>query len=227
MNTSKLINQEIAIVVAVKTQNPAILNEDFLKYSGIVPPEWKLAQAPSYTDRVAQVLFTNGFSLAVQPDRVMFLEALGETKQLDEIAVAEVASRYVDTLKLADYQAVGINCRGYVSYVEQPDEANKLVTQNFLAPGSWQIYKGASAQASVNLVYDFPTKKLNLSINEAELQFPDQEPTPVALFAGNFNYNIATAEVSDRLTQVKKIIAEWQEDANLFTDLVGNHIIKK
>jgi hypothetical protein len=225
MSTSKLVTQEIAIVIAVKTQNPAILNEDFLKYSGIVPQDWKLAQAPTYTDRVAQVLFENGFSLAIQPDRVMFLEALGETKPLDEIVAAAVANRYVDTLKLAEYQAVGINCRGYVSYAAEPGGANKFITKQLLAPSTWQTYSGISAQASVSLIYEFPNRKLNLSINEAELQFPNQEPTPVVLFAGNFNYDLTTIALPDRVPQVKSIIEAWQEDTKTFTDLVSNQIL--
>jgi hypothetical protein len=231
MNTSKLINQEIAIVIAVKTQNPAILNEDFLKYSGIIPQDWKLAQAPTYTDRVAQVLFENGFSMAVQPDRVMFLEVLGENKQLDEIAAASVAIKYVDTLKLAEYQAVGINCRGYVSYATEPDGANKFITQQLLAPSTWQNYADTPAQASVNLVYDFPTKKLSLSINEATLQFPNQDPTPVVLFAGNFNHDMTAANVNEtapeRVPHVKKIIESWKEDVAIFTDLVNKHLLIK
>ena len=41
---SQLITQELAIVISVKTQNPSLLNEDFLKQTGIVPSDWKLAR---------------------------------------------------------------------------------------------------------------------------------------------------------------------------------------
>jgi hypothetical protein len=225
MSQPKLINQEIAIVIAVKTQNPTILNEDFLKYSGIVPADWQLAQAPTYTDRVAQVLFTNGFSLAVQPDRVMFLEALGENKSLDTVSAANIASKYVDTLKLAEYQAVGINCRGYVSYATEPNGANKLITEHLLTPGTWQNFTDKPAQASINFIYDFPDKKLSITVNEATLQFPNQNPTDVVLFAGNFNYALNNVNETERVNRVQQIINNWQADTKTFTDLVSNHLL--
>lgn len=225
MSQPQLINQEIAIVIAVKTQNPTILNEDFLKYSGIVPQEWTLAQAPTYTDQIAQVLFTNGFSLAVQPDRVMFLEALGENKPLDTVSAANIANRYVDTLKLAEYQAVGINCRGYVSYATEPNGANKLITEHLLTPGTWQNFTDKPAQASVNFIYDFPDKKLSLAVNEATLQFSNQSPTDVVLFAGNFNYTLNNVNDLERVNRVQQIINSWQEDTKAFTDLVSNHLL--
>ena len=89
---SQLITQELAIVISVQTQNPTLLNEDFLKQTGIVPSDWKLAREPVYTDRVAQIVFENGFSIAAQPDRVMFLEAVGD-KDLATISAGEVAQK--------------------------------------------------------------------------------------------------------------------------------------
>lgn len=38
--------QEIAITLAAKNLNPAMLSEDFLKFSGIVPNEWELSKQP-------------------------------------------------------------------------------------------------------------------------------------------------------------------------------------
>jgi hypothetical protein len=37
--TKALITQEVAIVIAVPSQNPSLLSEDFLKYSGMMK-EW-------------------------------------------------------------------------------------------------------------------------------------------------------------------------------------------
>ena len=66
---SKLITQEIAIVIAVPVENPTILHEVFLKQAGIIPIEWQLEREPVYSDRVAQIMFTNGVSIVAQPDR--------------------------------------------------------------------------------------------------------------------------------------------------------------
>jgi hypothetical protein len=220
---SQLITQELAIVISVKTQNPNLLNEDFLKQTGIVPSDWKLAREPIYTDRVAQIVFENGFSIAAQPDRVMFLEAVGD-KDLETIEAGEVAQKYVTTLKLADYQAVGINFRSYVAH-NRPEDASEYINSQLLATGSWQDYGTGAVRASLNLVYDLSERQLNLSINEASIQFPEQPATPVVLFAGNFSYDASKTPTDDKATEIARIISNWEQDLSEYTTLIGDRFI--
>jgi hypothetical protein len=220
---SQLITQELAIVVSVKTQNPAILNEDFLKQTGIIPSDWKLARDPIYTDRVAQIVFENGFSIAAQPDRVMFLEAVGD-KEIDTISAGEVAQKYVATLRLADYQAVGINFRSYVAH-DNAEEVSEYINTQLLSSGSWQQYGAAGVRASINLVYDLSERQLNLAINEASIQFPEQPATPVVLFAGNFSYDASKTPTDDRATEIAKVIGNWKQDLTEYTALISDRFL--
>jgi hypothetical protein len=220
---SQLITQELAIVVSVKIQNPAILNEDFLKQTGIIPSDWKLAREPVYTDRVAQIVFENGFSIAAQPDRVMFLEAVGD-KEIDTITAGEVAQKYVATLKLADYQAVGVNFRSYVAH-NSPEDASAYINTELLATGNWQDYGTGAVRASINLVYNLSERQLNLSINEASIQFPEQPATPVVLFAGNFSYDASQTAADDRAAQIAKVIGNWKQDLSEYTALIDDRFI--
>jgi hypothetical protein len=219
---SQLVTQELAIVVSVKTQNPTILNEDFLKQTGIIPSDWKVAREPIYTDRVAQIVFENGFSIAAQPDRVMFLEAVGD-KEIDTITAGEVAQKYVSTLKLADYQAIGINFRSYVAH-NSPAAASEYINTELLAAGSWQQY-GTGVRASLNLVYDLSERQLNLSINEASIQFPEQPATPVVLFAGNFSYDTSATPAGDKAAKIAELIGNWQQDLHEYTTLITDRFI--
>jgi hypothetical protein len=102
---SKLITQEIAIVIAVPVEDPTMLNENFLKQAGIIPIDWQLEREPVYSDRVAQIMFTNGVSIVAQPDRLMFLEIVGD-KSSEALHAGEVAQKYLATLKMADYRSV-------------------------------------------------------------------------------------------------------------------------
>jgi hypothetical protein len=219
----QLITQELAIVISVKTQNPTLLNEDFLKQTGIIPSDWKLAREPVYTDRVAQIVFENGFSIAAQPDRVMFLEAVGD-KEIDTINAGEVAQKYVTTLRLADYQAVGINFRSYVAH-NSPEAASEYINTELLAAGNWQDYGTGTVRASLNLVYDLPERQLNLSVNEASIQFPEQPATPVVLFAGNFSYDASAIPADDKAAEIAKVIGNWKQDLSEYTALISNRFI--
>lgn len=63
-------------------------------------------------DALLTIVFENGLRLIAEPSRVMFVEEIGD-KPLDLIQAGTVAGKYVETLKLADYQAVGINFRSH------------------------------------------------------------------------------------------------------------------
>ena len=220
--TQNLVTQEIAIVVAVKNQNPNILNEDFLKYSGIVPTEWQLAGEPVQNNQVSQLVFTNGFSIIAQVDRVMFLEAVGD-KNIDKIAVGTVAHKYIETLKLAEYQAVGINFRSYVPYENQPEAPNRYICEKILSTtGKWQNHGEEPVRAAINLLYTLKGKQLNLTINEATIQFDEQTAVPVILFGANFNYELDLNNI-ERVRKITTIIDNWTMDFDQLHELVNSN----
>ncbi|MBG1261723.1 hypothetical protein [Nostoc commune] len=111
--------QEIAIAIAAKQYNPTILTPDFLKYSGIVPIEWELAQQPVLTNSNAQVVFQNGISIIAQVNRIIFTEVIA-TKESTDVEIPALVRKYVETLAQVDYQGVSINFRGHV-FFEQPN----------------------------------------------------------------------------------------------------------
>lgn len=220
---SKLTTQEIAIVVAVPVENPTILNEVFLKQAGIIPIEWQLEREPVYSDRVAQIMFTNGVSIVAQPDRLMFLEIVGD-KSIESLRAGEVAQKYITTLKMADYRSVGLNFR---SYAEQnsPDAATAYINNELLTGGSWQQYNHHSKmRASININYDLGDRQLNLSIDAATIQFPTPLIHPAVVFSGTFSYDIS-AKSGDIVTKIAAIIGNWQQELNEFNSFIANRLV--
>jgi hypothetical protein len=219
---SKLITQEIAIVIAVSVQNPTILNEDFLKQAGIIPLDWQLEREPVYSDRVAQIIFTNGFSIVAQPDRLMFLEIVGD-KSIEALHAGEVAQKYLATFKMADYRSVGINFRSYAPQ-NSPDAATTYLNQELLAAGNWQQYKQSKVRASVNLNYDLGDRQLNLSIDAGTIQFPTPLVHPAVIFSGTFSYD-PTASSGDRVAKIAAIIGNWQQELNEFNCFIADRLL--
>lgn len=127
--------QEWVIVIAAKNNNPTILTVDFLKYSGIIPSDWELARQPVLTNSAAQVIFTNGVSIVAETNRVIFIEQVAD-KSANAIAIPLLARKYVETLPNAEYQAIGLNPRGYASFDDSEDAAHNYVSQTLLAPGA-------------------------------------------------------------------------------------------
>jgi hypothetical protein len=217
-----LITQEVAIVIAVPSQNPSLLSEDFLKYSGIVPMDWQLARAPVYDERVAQLVFENGFSIALQADRVMFLEAIGE-KKTEEATIAEVTCKYAEALKLANFQAFGLNFRSYISYGSDSDAATDFVNNQVLTPRQWNKFTDKPVKATVNLNYELTNgKSLNLAINEASIQFPEKALESIVLFSANFNQDLKSEEADAKIQKIQALARSWQQDLQVLNDLIND-----
>jgi hypothetical protein len=219
---SKLITQEIAIVIAVPVEDPTMLNEKFLKQAGIIPIDWQLEREPVYSDRVAQIMFTNGLSIVAQPDRLMFLEIVGD-KSIETLHAGEVAQKYVATLKMADYRSVGINFRSYTTQ-NSPDAATAYINHELLATGNWQQYNHRQVRASINLNYDLGDRQLNLSIDAATIQFPTPLTHPAIVFSGTFSYD-STASSGERVAKISAIIGNWQQELNEFNSFITDKLL--
>jgi hypothetical protein len=123
--------QELALVVAVKNHDPLVLNEAFLKQTGIVPDEWQLSQNPYVTSQASQLVFNNGVSIVAETERVVFAQALGD-RELSSIEIGDVASKYSHILKKLDYEGVGLNFRSFFSFDSQEEVQAYMVLPNLL-----------------------------------------------------------------------------------------------
>ncbi|MFM6326033.1 MAG: hypothetical protein ACKPGF_25965 [Microcystis panniformis] len=216
--------QELAIAITAKSLNPAMLTVDFLKYSGIVPPDWELNGQPVLNPNYAQVNFQNGISIVAQPRTITFVEIIKSPDSLN-LKLPEIVGLYLDKLPLAEYQALSIAPKSIVPLPGSPDAAKKYITETLLAPGPWLNFGTAPLQAGINLLYQLETSQLSVAINEAKLQLPDGQTLAALLFAGNFNYNLA--EGSDRLNLLKQYLGQWQKDLEIFRELVNQRFLER
>jgi hypothetical protein len=214
---STLDLQELAIVIAVKNLDPTLLSPEFLHYSNIVPPDWELARSPIRNKQVAQVSFQNGVNLVAQPDRLTLVEPL-IGKSEEAVQVAAIADRLLNVLPNLDYQGLGINTRTLMVIPGPVEHLPSYLSQNLLTGGSWLNQGTVPARMGLNLSYTFEQHRLNLSINEATVQLPEQEQVAVVIFSGNFDYELAAG--SERLAQLKEMIADWPADIERFCQVV-------
>lgn len=223
---SRTLNvQELAIAIAANNLNPTVLNPDFLKYTDIIPSDWEPARPPVYTNQLVQIVFQSGVAIVAQPNRVIFLEAIND-KAVQDVQVAAIAERYVEKLPNVEYEAVGINPKGYVTFSE-PDGAYQYFLENILAGGSWQRFGQAPVKAAVQLAYTLERSQLNLTINEATLQLPEEQTLPAVLFSGNFNYEITGSNRNERLQNTQQLIEGWKADLETFRSLINTQFLQQ
>jgi hypothetical protein len=203
--------QELSLVIAVERQDPSLLTPDFLRYSGIVLQDWELSRQPVRAQQAAQVSYQNGISILAYPDRTVFVETLGD-KAESSVELAHLAQRYSEVLRNLNFQAVGVNFRGHVLFPGTEDSAHQYLCNTLLSSGSWQTMGTAPMRAGLNLVYTFERNSLNLSVQEAMMQLPEQERVPVVLFTANFETQLQSRSEAEQLTGLQQAITSWQAD---------------
>ncbi len=212
-------------MIAVKEIDPTLITPEFLKYSQIVPADWEVVGQPIRNFQGSQVNFQNGVSVIAQAQRISFAE-LAVDKEADALITAQLAVKLVDVLPSLNYIGVGINLRGYIDFGSDTRQSRDFMFQNLLAPGAWKQLGNAPVQAGINLGYTFDNRRLNLTINEATLQTPDGQTSAIALFNGNFDYDVATTIAPTAHTQrIKQILSNWQQDLKLYTEVVGQFML--
>ncbi|MEA5594728.1 hypothetical protein [Rivularia sp. UHCC 0363] len=217
--------QEIAITIAAKNFNPTILNPDFLRYGDLIPEDWELARSPVYTKTAVQLIFKNGVGIIAQPNRMVFVEALN-TKNLDEIEIPLITRKCIEKLPKLDYQAVGINPRGYVTY-DSNDEAYSYFHQTLLNSGEWQNVGNAKMNASLQLAYSLERGQFNLTVNQGMLNLPEDKSIPIVLFSGNFNYDISGNLQSERLQDLNQLVENWQSNLETFRRVIDKKFLQQ
>jgi hypothetical protein len=211
--------QELSLVIAVERQDPSLLTPDFLRYSGIIPEDWELSGQPVRAQQAARVSFQNGISILAYPDRTVFVESFGD-KASENLELPQLAQRYSEVLRNLNFQAVGVNFRGHVLFPGAEDSAHQYLCNTLLSPGSWQTMGTAPMRAGLNLVYTFERNTMNLSVQEAMMQLPEQERVPVVLFTANFETPLQSLSETDHLTGLQQALSSWQADLGNYRQVV-------
>lgn len=222
-----LILQDLVIVIAAKNHKPSLLNLDFLKCSGIVPSDWELARQPISANNMAQVMFTNGIAITAEPQRIILGQPIRK-EYGESILIPEIARKYAQALPLMEFEAIGINPRGYVPFpAGEQDTARQYITETLLSPGAWQSTGEAPMRASLNLVYKFQRAPFYLTVTEAALQAESEEEkaTPIIIFSGSFSYQVNSENNSEKLALFHSVINNWQSDLEEYRNIINNKFL--
>lgn len=216
--------QELAIVVAANNQSPAVVNLEFLKYSGIVPMEWELARSPIYTPQLVQHSFQTGITITAQPNRVIFTEVI-EGKELTAIEIARLARKYIQSLPQLEYEAIGLNPTGHALFDGQPDAVKQYLSETLLAPGPWQQVGQTPVRTTIHFSYTLERNTLNLTVSEAGMRNEDETVTPVILFVGNFMYRATGSTAQERVDSLCQSLDHWQADLEAYQTLINHNFL--
>lgn len=224
------MNQQLAglnidIVFATKKQALSTITPDFFSGAGIVDGEIELVSQPVLTKNFARMELVENIVIVGEPNRVVFSEAMAD-KKYEKLKITAMASKYIQMLSNLEYEAIGINIRGFLSFPEDKDAARRYIASNFLANASWQTLGKSPVRASINLVFDRERSPFYLNIAEAAMRKEEDETTvPIVMFSGSFSYVVNSESAAEKIAYMHEIIANWQTDLAAFNEIINNHLL--
>jgi hypothetical protein len=224
------MNQQLSglnldIVAATRKPAASTINPDFFSGAGIIKGEIELTSQPVNARNFSRMELANNIVVVGEGNRVIFSEAMAD-KTPDKLSIPGMASKYIQTLPNLEYEAIGINIRGFLSFPENKDAASKYITSNFLANASWQGIGKSPVRASVNLVFDMERSPLYLSIAEAAMRKEEDETTvPIVMFSGSFSYAIDAESAAEKIAYMQEKISNWQTDFAAFNEIINHHFL--
>lgn len=217
--------EEISILIAAQDMTPTMMSQDFLKFSGIIPKDWELAQQPVLNPNLAQLNFKNGINITAQPRTITVSESLNHKEQ-DDLQAATIVANYVRKLPHAEYVGYGFSPKILLPFPTSPRSVRHYITENLLGRGAWKKIGKTPVQAGINLIYQLEQCQLSINISEARLQQNPQQEVLALLFSGNFNYSLAGQETSlEKTNRLTQFINHWQQDLNKFRTIVTDKFL--
>ena len=209
---------EISVVLVATSNNPSILNPDFLRYNKIVNSDRQVQDPHVSTPAYSQVTFEGGLTVKADPERVIF-EQQGNALSVDDIVCPETARRYVKNVPHVPYRAVGINPKGFIlsTAVSEEKVVNALVNN-----GAWMKFKDNTPNIQLKAIYRSNERTITLDIAEVRKKGTDGSEVPGLLFQGNFHRDIKDGKPQKRINRLTSVLQSWREDLSDFNLLVRN-----
>ncbi len=208
-NKLKLI--ELSVVLVADSNNPSILNPDFLHYNKIVDKDYEVQGSPVSTPAFSQVVFKNGVRVTSAPDRVIFTQ--DGTLDEENIVSPAIAKRYVEHIRHVPYNAIGINPKRFVSG-QYPNAVAEMLQEG----GSWTKFKGMLPEVQLRTIYNDNERKIILDIAGAR-RAENSESKSGMLFQANIHRDLKETDVKLRIKHLFLLLDSWKNELKDFFEL--------
>jgi len=158
-NKRQLLLHWLNVVILARYHNPSILNPDFLKHNGIVPPDWKVTNQLN-TPPLAQIIYENGVIVSIAPDRFDAKQTCNSELK-ESYLVHDLAARYAAQLPHVGYTGVGLN---WLVSIDQA-EPKQWLKQRFIKSGNWAAKRFAITTNSIKFEVEAGRATCNLTLS--------------------------------------------------------------
>ena len=206
---------ELSIVLVANSNNPSIINPDFLRYNKIVDADYEVQDAPVSTPAFSHVTFKNGISVVSDPTRVIFTQFGTLTEE--NVVSPGIAKRYLKCIPHVPYHAIGINPKGLQ---DGSGQASYSVAKMLRDSGSWASFRDVTPEVQLKTIYHYNERIITLDVASTE-RTENGKKISGTLFAANIHHELVEAHPESRINRLSSLLDSWENDLKDFYDLAG------
>ncbi len=199
---------ELSVVLVVTSNNPSIINPDFLVHNDIIDKSRPLQENAIATPVFSQVTYEGGLTVRADPERVVFVQSVPGIPWADS-ACPKMAERYARAVSHVPYRAVGINPK---LYIDSGDADSARVSNVLDERGSWLSFKDSDPEIQLKAIYPFGSRKISMDVLGAARPLPNGQQTQGLLFQANVHRDLEQISSQARIDTLISIVREWESD---------------
>jgi hypothetical protein len=203
--------KKVGLVILATSNNPRLLNADFLKRNEIVPEDMEVAET-LVTPPFAQVVFKNGVTIQLLENQFL-VETVAPEKIEWMSVVPKIASKFLETLKHVEYGAAGVNFH-FVSETPLEGNAEKHLIDSFLKAGEWMEYYGGLSSTVVELRYRLGQPQVNVKIGVTKAGPPEGSQKEKYFVSVNIHHEFFKEQLTERKDFICSVGRLYREAEN-------------
>ena len=203
---------EFSIVVVAQSNNPTILNPDFLKHNGIVSVRRDLhrEQPPLTTPMFSQVAFEDGLVVRADPATIAFHQA-ADVLARGDIDGPAVAKGYLRTVPHVPYTALGLNPK---VLIRNPPFVR--MSKVLHAEGNWMMAGTCVPRFELKATYELSGRQIALTLQDVQTKQGDD----ALLCTANIHREVEEDNQQMRISSILSMLDCWEKDLDEFNTLV-------
>ena len=175
----------VSVVVTANHHNPSILTPDFLTAQGIVPQDWEVLDSMT-TPGVSAIHYSERLQWTLDQGALRIVEPCEGAFQ-DRYEVHDLATRYIDKVRVVPYRSLGLNCQVWTP-LKDPGRwlTERFLSTEFQTPNLINLRMEPRFSFGSNQAV--PDAIVNLSVNSGQVERPGEHPVDAAIIDCNVHH---------------------------------------
>lgn len=201
---------ELAVVLVAHSNNPSILNPDFLIRTGIVDDGAVVEPPVISTPAFSRVKFKGGAAVTADPDRVIF--STGE----DKTTAPSIAKRYLQQVPHVPYRAIGVNPKFFAPAGDHGSGVAAALRDH----GTWMSFKDVAPDVVLKFAYAYGDRTITLDVSDTRREAAGKIRRG-QMFQANVHRDLSESNAGSRNERIGSILDAWERDLDDVRSLIG------